>query len=352
MKVAILGDTHFDISNGNERILEQQLMFFKGQFIPYLLDNGIDTIIQLGDFFDNRVKLSVNTQHRLKNAFFDVLEYHKINLYMLLGNHCINLKDSRKVHSMELFNALYDNVHLFENKGFLDLGNKKLLMVPWILPDEEFKPNNFPDADYIFGHFEMGGVEMVKGYNCESKELLLSDFKKTPVFSGHFHLRRYYSNVFYVGTPYQNDWSDYEELKGFHILDLETDDLDFIENKVSYKHLKVYLNNETKVVEIFGDGEVKQLTVDSKFDFSIFKNNKLKIFIEKDLQFTKKFIKSCEEVCLSYKVDLVNIEEEKVTEIKDIEFNVVDDLRERMDTEYKKNAFEEIFKEAVINLED
>ena len=50
------------------------------------------------------------------------------------------------------------------------------------------------------------------------------------VYTGHFHTRHSRDNIHYLGCPYQITMSDYGEKKGFHILDTESGELEFVVN--------------------------------------------------------------------------------------------------------------------------
>src|SRR5574344_1629757 len=105
-KVIILGDIHFDVSNGNQAVLDNQLKFFTEQLFPYMKENNIKTIIQLGDLMDNRNKVSVNVTYYLNKYFFPYMKENNITFYTLIGNHDIYHKDTREIHSLELFKDL------------------------------------------------------------------------------------------------------------------------------------------------------------------------------------------------------------------------------------------------------
>ena len=359
-KIVLLGDIHFDVANGNQTILENQLNFFNKQLFPYMAEHNIKTIIQLGDLMDNRNKVSVNVSHYLKKDFFDVLKSEDIEFYTLIGNHDIYHKTTREIHSLELFDIIYDNFKVINDIRTLEIDNKKLLIVPWVLPDEKYNFEDYLDSNYIFGHFETNGVEMVKNINCNSSHAFNMDsFKGIPTYSGHFHLRRYYesSNIFYIGTPSQINWSDYNETKGFHVLDVESGHLEFIENTVSSKHIKIILSSENKTIEVLGLKD-KNLSfkIDSKTDYSIFNNHKAKIYIDKDNVFNKGIIEKLDEQLQSYRIELLEKEqlddsnktEDKVT----VEFDVVSAIKTSIRTDFQKQIFNDIYNEAILNLKE
>lgn len=359
-KIIILGDIHFDVGGGNQTILDNQLYFFNAQLFPYMKENNIKTIIQLGDLMDNRNKVSVNVSHYLKKKFFDVMKTEEIELYTLIGNHDIYHKDTREIHSLELFDEIYNNFHIINDIKTLEIQNKKLLIVPWVLPDEKYNFEDYLDTDYIFGHFETNGVEMVKGINCNSSHAFgMDSFKGIKTFSGHFHLRRYYenSNIFYVGTPSQINWSDYNETKGFHVLDIPSGNLDFIENTISTKHIKIILNSEDKSLDILGLKDNLKFKIDSKLDYSVFKNHKAKIYIDKDNVFNKAVIEKLDAELQSYRIELLekeDVEESVLEENKTthVEFDVVQAIKENIRTDYQKQVFNDIYTEALLNLKD
>ena len=71
------------------------------------------------------------------------------------------------------------------------------------------------------------GAESHDGLSKES-------FKKFDlVFSGHYHHRSDDGHVYYLGNPYELTWQDYNDPRGFHIFDLETRKLEFIQNPYS-----------------------------------------------------------------------------------------------------------------------
>ena len=64
------------------------------------------------------------------------------------------------------------------------------------------------------------------------------------VLSGHFHCKQEKGNVSYLGTQYQITFADLEETKGFHVLDTETREVEFIENPFKMFHTMRYNDKE------------------------------------------------------------------------------------------------------------
>lgn len=77
------------------------------------------------------------------------------------------------------------------------------------------------------------------------------------VFSGHFHHRSRNGNIQYVGTPYELTWSDYDDPRGFHILDLDTREVTFIPNPYCIFH-KIAYDDLDKTFEDILDFDASQ----------------------------------------------------------------------------------------------
>ena len=88
------------------------------------------------------------------------------------------------------------------------------------------------------------------------------------VFSGHFHHKSDNGTIYYLGNPYQTNWMDYKDPRGFHMFDFETRELTFIENPYEMFH-KYFYNDLEWTVE----------TVQAE-DFDKWKNCYVKIIVE------------------------------------------------------------------------
>ena len=123
-------------------------------------------------------------------------------------------------------------------------------------------------SQIIMGHLEVNGFEMYKGFKAEGsydKEL----FKRFDiVMSGHFHHKSDDGQIYYLGTPYEIYWNDYNDPKGFHIFDTEKRELERIVNpytifeKIFYDDTDKDYTNED--VSKYKDKYVKLIVVNKK----------------------------------------------------------------------------------------
>ena len=88
------------------------------------------------------------------------------------------------------------------------------------------------------------------------------------VFSGHYHHKSSKDNVHYLGTPYEINWHDYKDPRGFHIFDTATRELTFIQNPHSL-FCKLWYDDEN----------VKDVNELLDFDPSVYKDAYVKIII-------------------------------------------------------------------------
>ena len=230
MKIAIITDQHLDGRKGSLPFWNYWQKFYDEIFFPTLEKEGITTVFDLGDTFDNRKSVDFNTLNRIKYNYFDRLK--KYEVHMLLGNHCTYYKNTNKINSPELLLENYSNIKIYTEPETIFVGGKEFLMMPWINSEnkEECTKLIKKGGEIMCSHMEVDGFEVTPGMHFEGG-FSVSDFKNfNRVWSGHFHHRSKRGNVQYLGNPYQMFWNDYKSSRGFHIYDTETDRLRFYKN--------------------------------------------------------------------------------------------------------------------------
>ena len=250
-KVALITDTHFGIRKGSQIFHDYFNKFYSETFFPELEARGIDTVIHLGDCFDVRKGIDYWSLNWAKENFFTPLQERGIKLHLIVGNHDIFYKESLSINSPGLNLQEYDNVTVYSNPGTFTISGTPVFMVPWICESNasEFSEElAYSEAKVCMGHLELAGFYANKDYQCQhgTDSKIFSNFDR--VFSGHFHKKNTAGNVTYLGNPYQLYWNDEGDRRGFHIFDLETYELEFIENPNMMFHKITYNEENRKLI--------------------------------------------------------------------------------------------------------
>lgn len=236
-KVALITDTHFGARNDNQWLLKKQIQFFDDVFFPYLEDNGIDTIIHIGDFFDKRKNINISTLNQISGILEKLSKYET---FLVVGNHDVYYNNKNTVNSVseileqnQYFND--SNLHVFTNPTHVEVKGHNLLMLPWMNKENievSLKTISKSTSKFAFGHLEVNGFELHHGVFCSGKleKSLFTKFDR--VFSGHFHKQSQIGNIHYIGTPYTLSWGEYGNSVGFQVLDLDTGEVEFHENPI------------------------------------------------------------------------------------------------------------------------
>lgn len=269
-KIAIINDQHFGIRNDLQVMFEHQRKFHD-IFFDTLEKQNIKTVIHAGDLWDRRKYISFVTLNKTREIFLEPLKRYVDtggNVHIIPGNHDIRYRNTLMVNSLtETLGGYPFNIHLKPTEISID--KKRILLVPWICEENEkecLDAINNTKALVCFGHFHINGFEMHRG-SIASDGMDPSIFDRFDfVGSGHFHHRSVHRNIHYLGAPYQFTWSDYNDPRGFTILDLDNLKPEFVDNPFDIFQVYHY-NDET--------GDI------SEDDFSSFKNCYVRINIQK-----------------------------------------------------------------------
>lgn len=255
-KVAIFSDLHLGIY-GNSYEWHKIALFWANWISKELKKKKIKDIFFLGDFFHNRSEISVQTIHVAAEV---LSHFSDFNIIMIVGNHDAYYKNRSDVHSLAFLKG-FSNITIVDETLKGTAYGKTLEFIPWNSEiDEE-------PADYLFGHFEIQSFKMNNFKVCDhglSPSKLID--KSDNIFSGHFHNRneKKYSNgsIRYVGNTFPMDFADVDNQKGYYILDVETNELEFFPNTVSPKYKKILVSKIKEVKEEDIKTNIVKLVID------------------------------------------------------------------------------------------
>ena len=234
MKIALITDTHWGVRNDNIAFMDNSKRFLDEIFFPYLDANNVRTVVHLGDLVDRRKYININTARRLREDFLDQLSHRELNVHIIAGNHDTYYKNTNSVNALR---ELVDKKYYFKIYDQLprevEFDGTMILMLPWICDENRQlcldKIRSTP-AQIVMGHLELAGFEMYRGSIVSHGDDRHIFDRFDMVLSGHYHHRSSDGSIHYLGSHAEFTWSDYDDRKGFHILDTETRNLTFIEN--------------------------------------------------------------------------------------------------------------------------
>jgi len=346
MKIALITDTHFGARNDNSNFNEYFFNFYENQFFPYLKEHGITDVIHLGDVMDRRKYVSYRIAKDFRERFIN--RFENINFHMLVGNHDTFYKNTNDVNSLqELVDGRHNNIKVYDKSTEVEFDGFKILFVPWINANNMSHTTNMlktSDAQVCMGHLELNGFEMQKGlvmdHGWDKQEFKRFDM----VMSGHYHHKSDDGQIYYLGTPYEIYWNDWNDPKGFHVFDTEKRELERIINP-----LKIFS-------KIFYDDSNKSY---DNFDMSPYKDKYVKLVVvnKKDLyqfdQFVDKLLQAdCYEVKIiedfselnanNVSDDIVENTEDTMTLLE----RYIDDLDVTLSKSRLKNTMRTLYTEA------
>jgi DNA repair exonuclease SbcCD nuclease subunit len=326
MKIAIITDTHWGVRNDNIAFLDNSKKFLDTIFFPYLEKNGINTVLHLGDIVDRRKYININTARRLREDFLEPLTAKSLDVYMVAGNHDTYYKNTNEVNSLRELVAMYPYMKIFDKAPeVVKFDNLPITLIPWICDEnrkESIERIRSSGTSIAAGHLEIQGFEMYRGSIVSHGDDRSLFDRFDMVLSGHYHHRSSDGTVFYLGSHGEFTWSDYDDPRGFHVLDTETRELTFIENP--YKMFKKVWYNDSS--DDFLNMEI---------DYSQFKGTLLKVIVQEksNVFWFDKFIE--------------NIESENPVDIQIVEDHLNLNLEEDSDIVNEAESTIDIFKKYI-----
>ena len=343
MKVAIITDQHFGFKKGSKLYLDYFQKFYDEVFFPTLEREGITTILDLGDTFDNRKGVDSYSLDWAKKHYFDPLHLRGIRMVSIVGNHTAYYKNTNEINTNYLLLREYDNITVFSECTELNVGGLDILFIPWINVENEvstYEKIKKSKCKVAMGHLELNGFTATHGHIMEhgADFEIYNKFKQ--VFSGHYHTRSNNGTIYYLGNPYEMFWNDVNDKRGFHIYDTETLKLKTINNP--FQLYKVINYNDTP----------RQLTNFTEYTDKIVKVIVRQKSSEKEYN---RFMKALDkarpvDVKIVERTDHLVIADEMIDQTEDtmtLLTKYVDDLETDLDRPRIKKVINEVYTEAL-----
>lgn len=197
-------------------------------FCKETIKNGCDSIIFLGDWFENRNSINILT---FNNSLSALRKLNSLNIpiFFIIGNHDLYYRNNRDIHSLD-FLMEFSNIIIIDTPTILD-DNK--LLCPFLFKEEY--PEITPlvnKSEYVFGHWEFRNFYLTGSSNQLCEHGFFHKLFESPkfIFSGHYHKRQASENVIYIGNPFGTNWGDINDPnKGMATIDFSKDLVDFID---------------------------------------------------------------------------------------------------------------------------
>ena len=252
MRIAIITDQHFGSRKGSKHFHEYFKQFYDEIFFPTLEKEGITTVVDMGDTFDNRRGIDFWALDWAKEHYFDRLRDMGITVHTIVGNHTAYYKNTNDINAIDLLLSEYDNIICYNKATEIKLGNLDILLVPWINQENEAETYNLIESTkskVVMGHLELTGFNANKYVVMEHGADKGVYERFDHVFSGHYHTRSSEGNIKYLGNPYEIYWTDVDDPRGFNLFDTDTCELEIIDNPFKMFHYIHYNDTPHQLID-------------------------------------------------------------------------------------------------------
>jgi DNA repair exonuclease SbcCD nuclease subunit len=222
--IAMFTDIHWGKKN-NSPVHNQDCTDFIDWFIHQVKLGDYDTIIFLGDWFENRNAINVSTLVTSMDAMRKLNELG-LPIYFIVGNHDLYHRENRSVFSTQVHGE-FANVVLVDEPLVVE----DALIVPYLFEEEYPSLLQYSSIPYWFGHFGFRNFVVTGSDRRMEHGPGHEQFSRAKrIFSGHFHKRQANDNIVYIGNTFPMDYGDaWDDARGMATLNIETGEVDFID---------------------------------------------------------------------------------------------------------------------------
>lgn len=206
---------------------------FLGRLVPLMDEHRVDAIWDLGDTLDDRSAIPVPTLQTVADMM-ECVAPDRAHSIKLVGNHEQHYK-STTVHSGALFRQWYR--HVVDRPLTLNLDGVSVVCLPFPAPGDDLEAiltqamNECQhETRILLGHLDVMGATYPSGGKIE-KGLSQHWFGMFDLcLFGHVHKHQQLApNAWYVGSPFQQDFTERDQPKYVAILDTTTRNLQWVE---------------------------------------------------------------------------------------------------------------------------
>jgi len=234
MKVLLTSDWHIE-----EGIYTSICINYIDYLVHYCNANNIKDIVIAGDVFEKSSKIK---NEAFLPIFFKMMELKDdgYNLYFLLGNH-----DIYNVDNASLVEAFVPFGKVFKKYEEINIGGRTFSFLPYTKNENDI-PNS---GDVLITHLSIADFYFDNKYHVNEKAgfsiNMFNDWNI--VFSGHFHKPQNQKNIVYIGSPYQMNFGEIGQEKGFVVFDTKSNEWKREIYEDAPKYIRIKANDFTNV---------------------------------------------------------------------------------------------------------
>jgi len=249
-KIIITSDFHI-----KEGIYVDICLSYIESLMEYAIENDIKDIIIAGDIFDKSSKIK---NEAFVPLFFKFMEMKELGfkLVFIIGNHdTYNLDNDSLVETFKPFGLVIKELETIEIDG------RKISLLPYTKDESEIPES----GDILITHLSIADFTFDNNFHVNEKlGMPISTFKDwNLVFSGHFHRPQNKKNICFMGSPYQLNFGECGQQKGFVVFDTESDKWE----REYYDEAPTYLKIKAKdFVEADVSNSFVQVEIEDKLD--------------------------------------------------------------------------------------